>query len=395
MIAASAFADAMAACRFDTVFSVPCSSIAGLLAEIDADGRFAHITATSEAEAVGLAAGAYLAGREPLLVMQNSGFCEALNTIASLLDPFEIPLPFLVTGRGAFDIDDEPQHRLIGRNLARIADAFELPFQILLPSVPDLRGCLFELRQNARNSRRGAVLAIPVGTIGASSARPLSSRAARLRSGSMTKSEMAPSPAPRLDAIRELRRALPKAVFVATTGFTGRELFATGDSDTNLYLAGSMGCASAVGLGLALFGPDAVVVLDGDGAMLMRMGNCATIGACAPARLIHVVLNNGVYASTGGQPSLGRHVDLAGVAHACGYPAVLRTADHRTAAETVRAFEAGKQTGPLFIDLWVQSASEQNCPRPTVPPPVQARRLRARAGAAHQASLPRLQELDA
>lgn len=370
----------MATCGFDTVVTVPCSSIAGLLAELSMDARFSYLSATSEAEAVGVAAGAYLAGRSPILVMQNSGFCDALNVIASLLDPFAIPLPFLVTGRGAFGAKDEPQHRLIGANFARIADAFELPFLMFPFGVEELGACFLALRASAEASGRGAVLAVPVGAIGDAGAAPLV-----LKGGAPTPSPLAvvtrdtiAQPAHRRLAIGALRTAASSdAVFVATTGYTGRELFAAGDRDTNLYLAGSMGCASAVGLGLALFGASMVVALDGDGAFLMRMGNCATVGVRRPAGFVHVVLNNGVYASTGGQPSFGRQVDLAGIAQACGYATVVQTSDYSYAADLIQALEAGEAKSPLFLDLWVRPDLSPDCARPNVAPSAQAARLRS------------------
>ena len=96
---------------------------------------------------------------------------------------------------------------------------------------------------------------------------------------------------------------------IATTGMTGRELFAIADKPRNLYQVGSMGCAAPMGLGVALNVEGPVVVLDGDGAALMKMGALATIGAYRPENLIHVVLDNGTYDSTGGQPTVSPSVD--------------------------------------------------------------------------------------
>src|SRR5690606_11752464 len=86
-----------------------------------------------------------------------------------------------------------------------------------------------------------------------------------------------------------------------------------------LYQVGSMGGCSAMGLGVALNVDNPVVVLDGDGAALMKMGNLATIGARQPKNLIHVILDNETYVSTGGQATVAPGVDFAGVALACGY----------------------------------------------------------------------------
>ena len=79
---------------------------------------------------------------------------------------------------------------------------------------------------------------------------------------------------------------------IATTGKAGRELFTLADRPQHLYQVGSMGCASGMGLGVALNTPRPVVVVDGDGAALMKLGTLATIGAYAPPNLVHVLLDN-------------------------------------------------------------------------------------------------------
>ena len=116
---------------------------------------------------------------------------------------------------------------------------------------------------------------------------------------------------------------------VATTGKCGRELFTLADRPQHLYQVGSMGCASAMGLGVALHTPRPVVVLDGDGAALMKLGNLATIGSRAPANLVHIVLDNGVHDSTGGP---GHRVARASTSPRSPSPAATRAARARTAS---------------------------------------------------------------
>src|SRR6185369_12618585 len=126
---------------------------------------------------------------------------------------------------------------------------------------------------------------------------------------------------------RFLACAPEDACVIATTGRCGRELFTLADRPQHLYQVGSMGCASAMALGLALSTPKRVVVLDGDGAALMHLGNVATFGARAPRRLTHVVIDNGVHDSTGGQSTVSASVDFAAVALACGYATGSRVDD--------------------------------------------------------------------
>jgi phosphonopyruvate decarboxylase len=178
----------------------------------------------------------------------------------------------------------------------------------------------------------------------------------------------------RFDALERLLALAPDAAIVATTGKCGRELFTLEDREQHIYQVGSMGCASAMGLGVALNTKRSVVVLDGDGAALMKMGNLATIGAQNPENLIHIVFDNGVHDSTGGQATVSAGVDFARVALACGYASAATVDDIAGFEASVVA--AQKAPGPHFIRIRVQPGSIKNLGRPTVSPYDVARRFR-------------------
>jgi phosphonopyruvate decarboxylase len=136
-----------------------------------------------------------------------------------------------------------------------------------------------------------------------------------------------------------------------------------------------MGGASAMGLGVALHTPRPVVVLDGDGAALMKLGNLATIGSRAPANLVHVVLDNGVHDSTGGQATVSASVDFAAVALACGYAS-------GATCDSLRGFEQAlgasrDAPGPHLIHARIAPGSLAKLGRPTITPPEVARRFRS------------------
>ena len=136
-----------------------------------------------------------------------------------------------------------------------------------------------------------------------------------------------------------------------------------------------MGCASAMALGVALATGRQVAVLDGDGAALMRLGNLATIGAYGPAGLAHVVLDNGVHDSTGGQATVSPVVDFARVALACGYASGAACDDLDGFEHALQAAFAAR--GPHLIHLRMRPGRIANLGRPTVKPPEVARRFRA------------------
>jgi phosphonopyruvate decarboxylase len=173
---------------------------------------------------------------------------------------------------------------------------------------------------------------------------------------------------------RFLALVTPDAAVVATTGKCGRELYTLADRPQHLYQVGSMGCASAMGLGVALHTPRPVVVLDGDGAALMKMGNLATIGSRAPANLVHVILDNGAHDSTGGQATVSPNVDFAAIALASGYAA-------GASADSLAGFEQAltatrEAPGPHLIHVRIAPGSLARLGRPTIKPPEVARRFR-------------------
>ncbi len=128
-----------------------------------------------------------------------------------------------------------------------------------------------------------------------------------------------------------------------------------------------MGCAAGMGLGLARARPGRkVVVLDGDGAVLMKLGTLATIGQVSPENLHHVVVDNGAYESTGAQPSASPVVDFATVALACGYRSAETVDDPAAAVEVLQRQLAGQ--GPTLLRIVVQVGSRKDLGRPKLAP---------------------------
>src|SRR5438105_9205688 len=150
----------------------------------------------------------------------------------------------------------------------------------------------------------------------------------------------------RLEATRGICDVAGEAAIIASLGHPAYDLFAAGDRPRNFYTWGSMGLASSIGLGVALARPDVrVIVLDGDGSLLMNLGSLATIGLLQPANLLVIVMDNEEYATTGGQPTPTAHgADLEGAARAMGI----------VAATTVRSDgelrgALGRGPHPVFI----------------------------------------------
>jgi sulfopyruvate decarboxylase subunit beta len=194
---------------------------------------------------------------------------------------------------------------------------------------------------------------------------------------------MSATPMVRLDltetlaAIRDVRR---ESDVVITTMGASREWMALGPPHGRdlVFVPSAMSHATSIGLGLALARPDLrVIVCNGDGSMLMNLGSLVSITAAAPANLVVLVFDNGVYEVTGAQPTPGapagraggRGVDFAAMAAACGFASVARYADGAAWHREVR--QVLDRPGPTFVALDV--APVPGAPGPKSPGPAGVR----------------------
>jgi len=376
MITADAFLEAASARGFDFYCGVPCSFLTPLINRVISDPALRYVGAASEGEAVGIAAGAWLAGRKSVVMCQNSGLGNMINPLTSLNWPFRIPSLLIVTWRGQPGLKDEPQHELMGGITGAMLDVIGVPHA----PFPSAKSDVAKALEAAENSM--AETSLPFALIMAKGAvemapldqtappPPPSGRCDNRSTGN------APLARPtRADALKTLLATAPEeAAIIATTGKTGRELFTLEDRRQQLYQVGSMGCAGAMGLGVALNSPRPVIVIDGDGAALMKMGALATIGATAPDNLLHLILDNGVHDSTGGQATVSPGISFAAIAQACGYRTSYLCDSLAGFAEILRdALTAAK---PCLVHLRTAPGSLSPLGRPTIKPAEVARRFR-------------------
>jgi sulfopyruvate decarboxylase subunit beta len=150
----------------------------------------------------------------------------------------------------------------------------------------------------------------------------------------------------RLDALRAVYDKLVDRVVVTIMGAVAAELQSIGHRSNFFYLQHAMGLASSMGLGIALSRPElAVIVLDGDGSVLMNLGGLTTMARYRPKNLVHVVFDNESLLSVGGFPTAtSTGSDIAGIARAAGVP---RTATVRSLDEFARAFDEALAAGEL------------------------------------------------
>ena len=162
------------------------------------------------------------------------------------------------------------------------------------------------------------------------------------------------------------------AAVICTTGMPSRELFeyrarGAAGHHRDFLTVGGMGHASQIALGLAMAQPSRpVYCFDGDGAALMHMGSMAIIGQSSAKILIHLVFNNGVHGSVGGQPTVGLDIDMPQIALACGYAKSQRVV---TIDELKNAISATHMAeGVSFIEVQVRPGNRADIGRPTSKP---------------------------
>lgn len=315
-----------------------------------------HVMAANEGNAIGIAAGHYLAtGNIPVVYMQNSGIGNATNPLLSLAHDsvYGIPMILVIGWRGDPAISDHAQHKKQGELTPVLMKDMDIPYEIL--DDEDTVIPKFEWAINKAKEISSPVALIAKKAILAEKEKKQVYPESNLMS--------------REEAICSVIDAFGKdAIYLGTTGRATRELneqlklHGVGEGH-EFHNVGSMGHVSSIGLGIALAKPEQkVVVFDGDAAVVMHMGALATNCRYKTGNLIHIVLNNGVNESVGGQPSAGYVVDLTAVADACGY----RTPGH--AVETkgelqniIRNYRLGET--PLFVDLHVLQGIRNDMPK--------------------------------
>ena len=333
-----------------------------------------HVVAANEGNAIAIAMGHALAtGRPALVYLQNSGLGNTVNPLLSLVDPevYGVPVVLLVGWRGEPGVQDEPQHVKQGRITPAMLDVMEVPWQELHAGVSDVQAVV-KSAVDASVERQGpSAIVVRKGTFSRFSPNP----------------EPVASMAPlsREQALARVVKAIPaSALVVSTTGMLSRELFelrvASGGGEAlDLLTVGGMGHASSIALGAALADPEREVwCLDGDGALLMHMGALAVIGRNAGPRFHHVVFNNGVHDSVGGQPTAIDVVDIPALARASGY----RWADRAvTVQEVDQRLSDQDGQGPSLLEIVVRPGNRPDIGRPThTPKEARGRLQRALAG---------------
>ena len=320
-----------------------------------------HIITANEGNAVALAAGYYLAQKSlPLVYMQNSGLGNAVNPLLSLCDPdvYSIPMLVMIGWRGEPGVKDEPQHAKQGKVQLKLLESMDIPYEIISKDDDQFEMKILSAVETAKNENRPAVLLIKKGTF-----EKYSKEIKKFDDQRMKREEA-------LEII--LKNLDDNAIVVSTTGKTSREIFEIrekrGQSHEQDFLTmGSMGHCSSIALGIALAKPHRqVVCIDGDGAMLMHLGSLTSIASLKPKNFRHILVNNEVHESVGGQETAAKNLDLSAIVEAMGSSKTFKAKTPTELKANITDFM--ECVGPSFLEVKIRPGSREDLGRPTIKP---------------------------
>ena len=168
-------------------------------------------------------------------------------------------------------------------------------------------------------------------------------------------------------AISTVVKKIGNHPIISANGFISRDLFDVCNKSSNFYMIGSMGLASSIGLGVALKNPrKSVFIFDGDGNVLMNLGSLTTIASQKPKNLIHVVFDNSVHESTGGQPTNSNFVNIEKIAKACNYNHTFMVKTENNLLKILDKIK--KLKGPIMIVVKIQQSKGEKSKRVNILP---------------------------
>ena len=305
----------------------------------------------NEGSAIAHGAGYHLAtGKIPIIYMQNSGLGNAINPLTSLANKntYAIPMLLIIGWRGSNDINDEPQHQTMGENLEIFLKAANIEFEILSLEENIAKEQLTRLLTQAKKTSSPIALLVKKNSFASKNDDQLESNGNKLF---------------RKDVIESiLKQISAKDKILATTGHTSRELMSLiKKMESSFFNIGAMGHLSQIALGLVESSEKHFICLDGEGSLIMHLGNLIPLIESSPKNLTYIVFNNFCHLSVGGQETAWRNKKVSDY---FSHFTLIKDVNDLQLLET--HFKEKKQGG--FFEILVSNNKEKNLPRPTLSP---------------------------
>ena len=277
---------------------VPCSFAKNVINAVINNDEIEYVPCASEAVACSIATGLKMAGKNPIVIVQSSGITNMGSCITSLLKPYGVTFPMMVSWRTYKDGDSEIQHQHLATELPTLVKAYGYEYTILDNATIDSA-----VAQINKCDTTETICLIPKDSF------------SKVELNKEHKLDLS-SYIPRSEFLKSLNSMFQgtDTLFIGTTGNTAREMYSFMPDTDNFYMAGNMGGALSLGLGASMSGKK-VIVCGGDAEFVMHMGGLTTAGRYNDRiDLTYILFDNESNKSTGGQNTYQSHVDYIGIA---------------------------------------------------------------------------------
>jgi len=328
------------------VAGLPCEKMKALFAHFEQ--KFDYVPVSREEEAVGICAGAYFAGAKSAIAVQSSGIGNMINALCSLTATYKLPLPLLISWRGTEDEKIAAQIPM-GKSLPQILNAIGAEYTIIKngSEVEKIKNAV----ENAYDKSIIHAALISPKVWGNKSIIKRTKVKKQERNERNFKIEIKPKKPEltRAEIIEVVARRINDFAVICTLGMPSKELFTVKHRKGNFYMLGSMGLASSIALGTALYTKKKVLAIEGDGSVLMNPSSLATIAVKSPKNLGIVAIDNAGYGTTGGQASAAFFgADLQSIAISMGIENAIKVANKKEINSALNLIEKSSNM-PLFI----------------------------------------------
>ncbi|MCV3482452.1 phosphonopyruvate decarboxylase [Campylobacter sp. CNRCH_2014_0184h] len=304
---------------------------------------------SNEGQAIAFASAYYLATKQIACVyMQNSGLGNAINPILSLADPevYAIPMVLFIGLRGGKD--DEPQHAKQGKVTKDILDACKIENHILDKDIAIAKQQIYNAVKKSKNEAKIIAFLIEKNTFSTYHLKRKTNTYKIIRE----------------HAISLVHDVFADAKIVATTGFISRECYELREIKNQKHyndflVVGSMGYASSLAYILSKYSQKKVVCLDGDGAFIMHMGSILNFKG---SNFLHIVLNNEIHDSVGGQSTNAKNASFVKLAKSCGYDYCFSISNISQLKRKLKEIKELK--GLIFLEIKVKQYTRSDLGRP-------------------------------
>ncbi len=325
--------------------TVPCSFAKNLINAVINSKNIIYVPCASEAVACSIAAGLKMSGKKPLVMVQSSGLTNMGSCITSLLKPYDIQIPILVSWRTYKEGDSEIQHQHLAKSLPNLIEAYGYKHIIL--NQDDEKEATLQLE---KCNQENIICLLKKGTF---------SKIELLQEHQI---DLSKYPL-RSEYLKALNKDFQNkdTIFIGTTGHTAREMYTFMDKTNNFYMAGNMGGALSLGLGASLASKN-VIVCGGDAEFVMHMGGLATAGRYASeVNLTYILFDNESNKSTGKQDTEQKHLKYLDIVRASGFTVTTETI--KNISDFIKAIAKIQNTKGLRF-FHVKCDNDKETPRP-------------------------------